>query len=204
MSDYGGLPESIVNDTSGHLWFTVFGGSSDIVEIETVGVVIGRFKARNGDAPHVADGATGLIWFDTVGSPTSVGKTTNNLKQIEAPIGGPSYIPGPMALGPDRRMWICDGDMLAAVDRNFKVTLYTLPSGGGFADVTAGPDGNLWATDFEKSGIVRVTTSGKMSEYYTPTPNMIPNAIAVGPDGNIWFTEIQRQTDKSRIGVLAP
>ncbi|MBV8196917.1 MAG: hypothetical protein JO263_02170 [Candidatus Eremiobacteraeota bacterium] len=204
MTSYGGLPESIAADSSGHLWFTLFGGSSDIIEIETIGVIIGKFKVKNGSAVQVAYGATGLIWFDTVGSPSSVGKITNNLKQFEAPIGGPSYIPGPMALGPDGRMWICDGDMLAAVDRNFRVTLYTLPSGGGFADVTAGPDGNMWATDFEKSGIVRVTTSGKMTEYYTPTPNMITNAIAAGPDGNIWFTEIQQQTDKSRIGVLQP
>jgi hypothetical protein len=36
----------------------------------------------------------------------------------------------------DGRMWMCDGDMLAAITRWFKVTLYTLPSGGGFADVT--------------------------------------------------------------------
>ena len=67
-----------------------------------------------------------------------------------------------------------------------------------------GPDGNLWATYSEYGRIVRVTTDGTMTEYPTPTPSMIPDAIAVGSDGNIWFTEIQQQTDVSKIGVLRP
>ncbi|MBV9699475.1 MAG: hypothetical protein JO078_05050 [Candidatus Eremiobacteraeota bacterium] len=200
----GGLPESMAADTSGHLWYTDFGGNPDIIEIATDGSTVAGFKVADGSAVAVAHGATGLIWFNTVGSPISVGRITRHGRQLQGPIGGPSYIPGPMALGPDGRMWICDGDMLAAVDSALGVTLYTNPAGGGFADVTAGPDGNIWATDFVNSAIVRVTTGGKMSEYPTPTPNMIPNAIAAGPDGNIWFTEIQQQTDKSRIGVLQP
>ncbi|MBV9027611.1 MAG: hypothetical protein JO311_03270, partial [Candidatus Eremiobacteraeota bacterium] len=170
----GGLPESMAADASGHLWYTDFGGNPDIVEIGTDGSTVATFKAHNGSAAAVAHGATGLIWFDTVGSPISVGMITRRGKQRQGPIGGPSYIPGPMALGPDGRMWICDGDMLAAVDSKLRVTLYANPAGGGFADVTAGPDGNMWATDFVNSAIVRVTTGGNMREYATPTSNMIP------------------------------
>lgn len=200
----GGTPESIAADKSRHLWYTSFGGNPDIIEINIHGTTVKSFKAQSGYADKVAYGATGLIWYNGVGNPSFVGRITRNGGQRESAIGGPNYIPGPMALGPDGRMWICDGDMLAAVDRSFKVTLYTLQSGGNFAGVTAGPDGNLWATDFINSAIVRVTTSGAMTEYPTPTPNMIPSAIAVGPDGNIWFTEIQHTTDVSKIGVLKP
>jgi virginiamycin B lyase len=199
-----GTPESIAADASGHLWYTAFGGNPDIVEIGTNGSTVQSFKAQSGDADKVAYGATGLMWYNGVGNPSFVGRITRRGGQRESQIGGPNYIPGAMALGPDGRMWICDGDMLAAVDRSFKVTLYTLQSGGNFAGVTAGPDGNLWATDFINSAIVRVTTSGVMTEYSTPTPNMIPFAIAVGSDGNIWFTEIQHTTDVSKIGVLKP
>jgi virginiamycin B lyase len=199
-----GSPESIAADASRHLWYTAFGGNPDIVEIDTGGKTISTFKALSGYADKVAYGPTGRIWYNGVANPVFVGLVTRRGAQHESPIGGPNYIPGPMVLGPDGRMWSCDGDMLAAIDRSFKVTLYSLPSGGGFADVTAGPDGNLWATDFNHSAIVRVTTSGGMTEYLTPTPNMIPAAIAVGPNGNIWFTEIQRQTDVSKIGVLKP
>jgi streptogramin lyase len=199
-----GSPESIAADASGHLWFTSFGGAPDIVEIDTGGQTVATFKAKHGYADKVASGAIGLIWFNTVANPSAVGRITRRGRLRSAPIGGPNYIPGQMALGPDGRMWICDGDALAAVDRSFKVTLYTLPHGGGFDGVTAGPDGNMWATDFENSAVVRVTTSGSMTEYQTPTPNMIPFAIATGPDRNIWFTEIQQQTDVSRIGVLRP
>lgn len=200
----GGTPESIAADASRHLWYTSFGGNPDIIEVKTDGSIVATFKAQSGDADKVAYGATGLMWYNGVGNPSFVGRITGNGSQRESPIGGPNYIPGPMALGPDGRMWICDGDMLAAVDRSFKVTLYSLPSFGGFAGVTAGPDGNLWATDFINSAIVRVTTSGVMTEFSTPTPNMIPTAIGVGPNGNIWFTEIQHTTDISKIGVLKP
>jgi virginiamycin B lyase len=200
----GGTPESIAADASRHLWYTSFGGNPDIIEVHTNGHKLRSFKAQSGDADKVAYDATGLMWYNGVANPTFVGRITRQGTQPESKIGGPNYIPGPMALGPDRRMWICDGDMLAAVDRTFKVTLCTLPSFGGFAGVTAGPDGNLWATDFINSAIVNVTTSGAMTEFSTPTPNMIPAAIAVGPDGNIWFTEIQHQTDVSKIGVLKP
>jgi virginiamycin B lyase len=199
-----GLPESIAADASKHLWYTAFGGSPDIVEIDTSGKIVATFKLKAGSADKVTYGASGRIWFNAVGSPIVVGRITLRGRQRYGPIGGPSYIPGPMALGSDGRSWICDGDMLAAVDSSLKVRLYTLPSGGNFAGVTAGPDGDLWATDFTNSAIVRVTTGGSMTEYPTPTPNMIPFAIAVGPDHDIWFTEIQRNTDVSKIGVLKP
>jgi virginiamycin B lyase len=101
-------------------------------------------------------------------------------------------------------VWICDGDALAAVDRKFNVTLYTLSAGGSFSGVTAGPDGNMWGAESQYGHVVRVTTSGTMTEYQTPGYEMLPTAIAAGSDGNIWFTEFQRHTAKTKIGVLAP
>jgi virginiamycin B lyase len=199
-----GSPESMAADASGHLWYTAFGGDPDIVEIDTSGATVATFKAKHGLADKVAYGPTGRIWFDVVGNPILVGRITDGGGVREATISGPSYVPGPMALGPDGRMWMCDGDMLAAITRSFNVTLYTDPSGGSLDDVVTGPDGNLWATDAEYGKIVRITTDGTMTEYPTPTPSMVPFAFAVGPDGNIWFTEIQNQTDVSKIGVLRP
>jgi len=199
-----GSPESIVPDASGHLWYTSFGGSLDIVEIDTSGNTIATYKATAGFADKVAYGPNGAIWFNAIANPVVVGRITRKGGQITAPIGGPNYIPGQMALGPDGRMWICDGDALAAVDRKLNVTLYTLPSGGAFSGVTAGPDGNMWAAESEYGAVVRVTTSGTMTEYKPPTPDMLPETIAAGPDHNIWFTEFQRPTAVTKIGVLHP
>lgn len=199
-----GSPESIAPDKSGHLWYTSFGGSNDIVEVDTNGTTVATYKAKDGFADKVAYGVNGAMWFNAVGNPSVVGRITRERGQRESPIGGPNYIPGQMALGPDGRMWICDGDALAAVDRRFNVTLYALPSGGTFSGVTAGPDGNMWGAESQYGHVVRVTTSGKMTEYPPPTPNMLPNAIAAGPDRNIWFAEFDRQTAATKIGVLRP
>ncbi|HYL28208.1 MAG TPA: hypothetical protein VEW74_10280 [Candidatus Nitrosotalea sp.] len=199
-----GSPESIAADASGHLWYTSFGGSLDIVEVDTSGNTIATYKAYNSFADKVAYGVNGAMWFNAIANPVIVGRITRKGGQVYSPIGGPNYVPGQMALGPDHRMWICDGDALAAVDRKFKVTLYTLPSGGAFSGVTVGPDGNMWAAESEYGAVVRVTTSGKMTEYKPPTANMLPQTIAAGPDGNIWFTEFQRPTAVTKIGVLQP
>lgn len=199
-----GSPESIAPDGSGHLWFTSFGGNLDMIEVDTSGNIVNGYKAKDGMADKVAHGPKGAIWFNAIANPVVVGYITRKGVQRDAPIGGPNYIPGQMALGPDGRMWICDGDALAAVDRRFNVTLYALSAGGTFSGVTAGPDGNMWGAESEYGHIVRVTTNGTMTEYPPPTPNMLPGAVAAGPDGNIWFTEQQRHTAVTKIGVLHP
>jgi streptogramin lyase len=53
----------------------------------------------------------------------------------------------------------------------------------------AGPDGNLWFTEFLGDRIGRITPSGTINEYSVPTTPSGPSGIAVGPDGNLWFTE---------------
>ena len=200
-----GSPESIAPDASGHLWYTSFGGTYfDIVEVDTSGNTVATFKAKDGFADKVAYGPNGAIWFNAIANPVVVGRITRKGKQVDSPIGGPNYIPGQMALGPDGRMWICDGDALAAVDRKFHVTLYALSAGGSFAGVTVGPDGNLWGAESQYGHIVRVTTSGTITEYKTPGYNWLPTAIAAGPDGNLWFPEFQRHSGKSKLGVFAP
>jgi uncharacterized protein (TIGR03437 family) len=55
--------------------------------------------------------------------------------------------------------------------------------------VAAGPDGNLWFTDYPSS-IGCVTSAGLVIEYpASVTAASHPFGIAAGPDGNLWFTE---------------
>src|SRR6266852_941690 len=61
------------------------------------------------------------------------------------------------------------------------------------AEITAGPDGNLWFTETantpEQSGkIGRITPGGAITEFPLPQP-ATPFGITAGPDGNLWFTE---------------
>jgi len=56
--------------------------------------------------------------------------------------------------------------------------------------ITAGPDGNLWFTEFNVDKIGRITPTGTLTEFRTGiTPGAHPAVITLGPDGNLWFTE---------------
>jgi streptogramin lyase len=55
----------------------------------------------------------------------------------------------------------------------------------GAANVTAGPDGNVWFTDPAQSEVGRISPSGQVTEF--PTIGNPPGAITSGPDGNLWF-----------------
>jgi streptogramin lyase len=65
--------------------------------------------------------------------------------------------------------------------------------------IAAGPDGNLWFTEFSGNAIGRITLAGVVTEF---TVGMSANAratgITAGPDGNIWFAE----QNGNRIGKI--
>jgi streptogramin lyase len=55
--------------------------------------------------------------------------------------------------------------------------------------IAAGPDGNVWFTEFAGNNIARITPAGVITEFPVPTINSFPTGITTGPDGNVWFTE---------------
>jgi uncharacterized repeat protein (TIGR01451 family) len=64
--------------------------------------------------------------------------------------------------------------------------------------IAAGPDGNLWFTEFGGGGIDRITTSGSVTAF--PTPPGLPQMITSGPDGNLWFAD----STGNQIGRITP
>jgi virginiamycin B lyase len=71
-----------------------------------------------------------------------------------------------------------------------RITQYRIPTPDSDPeDITSGPDGNLWFTEFLGNKIGRVTPRGAITEYPVPTVGGDPEGIAAGPDGNLWFTE---------------
>ena len=53
--------------------------------------------------------------------------------------------------------------------------------------IAAGPDGNLWFTNYNNNSIGRITPAGVVSSFTDPSISG-PYGIAAGPDGNLWFT----------------
>jgi streptogramin lyase len=54
--------------------------------------------------------------------------------------------------------------------------------------IVAGPDGNLWFTEYSVGKIGRITPAGTITEFATGVTKEV-SGITVGPDGNLWFTE---------------
>jgi streptogramin lyase len=61
-------------------------------------------------------------------------------------------------------------------------------------DITTGPDGALWFTNFRGNSIGRITTDGTITTY-TGTGVSRPCAITAGPDGALWFTNNPNTTN---------
>jgi virginiamycin B lyase len=54
--------------------------------------------------------------------------------------------------------------------------------------ITAGPDGALWFTEYQRANVGRITTAGVLTEYPVSNSSL---GITAGPDGALWFTEYQ-------------
>jgi streptogramin lyase len=82
------------------------------------------------------------------------------------------------------------------------ISEFTVPSAGGPFRITAGPDGNVWFTEYFGPGIGRITPDGVITEFRIPSSPARPLQITTGPDGNLWFTESARSAN--RIGRVTP
>ena len=77
----------------------------------------------------------------------------------------------------------------------------TPTTGSSPADITVGPDGDLWFTEESGDRIGRITPSGTVTEFSAGiTAESGPDGITAGPDGNLWFTE----NFGNRIGRITP
>jgi streptogramin lyase len=81
------------------------------------------------------------------------------------------------------------------------INTFTVPTASSSPiGIVAGPDGNLWFTEYSGNKIGRITTAGVITEFAVPTASAAPQGIAAGPDGNLWFTESGGQ----KVGRITP
>ena len=88
---------------------------------------------------------------------------------------------------------VADGTLCAEVRRGTTGSVTAFPIGTGSAylhGIAAGPDGNLWFTEYDGNRVGRITPGGTVTEFSAGiTAGAKPHGIAAGPDGNLWFTE---------------
>jgi virginiamycin B lyase len=199
-------PGSIVSGPSGELWFTE--RKADALGYSTTAGVVGQRTGLSSPGYDLAADSSGDLWVTepaagTIAELTPSGAVTNF--SIQSAPGGAGLMPVDITAGPDGNMWFTAdsgaGEPGVATAAGVKpaigritpggtVTLFTHgfnPNGYPLA-ITAGPDGNLWFTEWAKNMIARITPSGTITEYPLPAGATQPDAIVAGPDGNLWFT----------------
>ncbi len=206
-----GRPEAITPGPAKEsaLWFTD-SFRDNIGKITTSGTIsecalrIARWAPAIVAGPEKED-----LWF-TVGDETypGIGKRKASVSKLECEFGSPAeysirqgYEPYGIAVGPGKEeaLWFTEYGVkslaghayIGKVTTSGTVTEYELKNESEPRGITAGPDGNVWFTEYGTSKIGKFTIStGKISEYPLPSGSD-PKEIAAGLEKEeaLWFTE---------------
>jgi len=200
-------PNAIVSGPDGNIWFTE--GRGKIGKITTAGVITEYTVPTAGVYPNaIVVGPDGNLWFSEGGT-NKVGKITTAgiITEYTVPTSFTSTVG--IISGPDGNLWFTDGygektgkittAGVATVVVDFPVrTKYIIP----------GSDGNIWfsgetykcinGTCQFHDCVGKITTTGVITEYYTPTDGFGAKAIISGPDNNLWFVDAYHKS----IGVV--
>ena len=139
-------------------------------------------------------GPDGKIWFTEdygggSGEYARIGRMTTSGTVTEFTLPTITSGAGRIAPGPDGALWFAgDPSAIGRITTSGKITEFPIP-GGDTADITAGPDGNMWFTEWNGNKIGRLTHAGVFTEYPVPTASSVPDRITAAGDRGMWFTE---------------
>ena len=175
-------PRYITSGPDGNLWF--YGIKGHVVgRMSPLGVLTGQFADEHpGGQGEITTGPDGNLWFTTgdgVARMTPDGVATYFVLPSHASAWG-------IAPGPDGNLWFSEWSNKAVGRITTAGAIAEFPgtSCNTLRDVARGPDGNMWIVDFGR-GLIRVTTSGQMTEFAEPNVRF---AVVAGGDGGLWFT----------------
>lgn len=147
------------------------------VSLPNSGVTAGSYTNAN-----VSVNAQGIVTSATNGSGGG-GSTTNALTAGNLPATVPNAIVP--ANGLIQPLPMDHSLALSASAGEFSVPT----SSSNALGICAGPDQNIWFTEFNQNKIGKMTVGKVFTEYTIPTAGSAPWGICTGPDGNLWFTE---------------
>ena len=216
----GKKPYGIVTGADGNLWFTEE-LNNKIGVMDTDGNLLHEYYAPAVDArpAGITAGPDGNIWFVEMGSgediTNAVGRVTLDGTVTVFPLFGCACFPIGVTTGPDGNLWATEelgaynGDSTGTIDRitpdGKTIDRYPVPLVSGTeshlpAFIAAGPDGNVWFTEYNASlhRIGRVKPNGHITEFTLPGDFTNSASITTGPDGRLWIT----QADAGDIAVV--
>ncbi len=206
LNSLNGLrPKKITAAADGNLWFTEDCGDFDICgdalglgKITTAGVPTLYPLSEAGGIGGIASANDGSLWIDLTEVPTPypvfaarVSLASGALTKYSDGLT-PAKGTGPMVQGSDGAMWFGETDFgLVRTTLAGSSAEFTRPGHGDqtvLEGIASGSDGNIWGT-LNGGSIEKITSTGTMTSYPTPTTNAAPFGIAAGRDGRLWFAE---------------
>jgi virginiamycin B lyase len=128
-----------------------------------------------------------------------------------APSAAAPSVPDVLARGRAAIAWLAGAFACAWGASAPEVAIFPLPSTGNRPQaIIAGGDGNVWATEVQRHGILRVTPAGVITTFAVPGEGVgVLQGIAWGSDGALWFTSreensIRRLAPDGRFGASYP
>ena len=135
--------------------------------------------------------ADGTVWFTENAASKAAKLTPSNSLIAEYPLEMPEQASG-ITIGNDGKIWYTAGQS--------EIAMITPPTNGAFVEfvlaagafplgIATGSDNNIWIAESGRHRIARLSPSGVVAEFATPTPNSAPQHIVPAPDGKLWYTE---------------
>jgi streptogramin lyase len=215
-------PLDVIVGPDGALWFTE-------PAHHRIGSYIGgkltQYRATTTGAPlMIASGPHGVLWFTETISGRIAMFQNGLFQEFAAPDAGAGPIslaqgsliekvmPARIAVAGDGTVYFtqnwaiasCDS-RIGELDSSGKIRYLQMPtSRAGAADVTIGPDGRLWFTEYCGNKLGHVLPSGKIEEFEVPTPNSGPLGIAATRDRALFA---EHKTGKLGVfdwGIIVP
>jgi streptogramin lyase len=167
----------------GNLWFTRPNKLGRVTPTGTITEFTMPAELR-----HITAGPPDTVWFTT---DLYIGRFVISTARLTTfPTMGED--PRGIAFGSDGALWITiPAGRIARLTVDGQRTLYSLDDlGPGRTPelITAGADGALWFTSSATGTIGRITVTGLLSEYLTPSESS-PFGITAGLDGSLWYTD---------------
>jgi virginiamycin B lyase len=202
--------ESITAGPDGNLWFADHVGAA--VWRMTTGGAARKFAipGPSGTYPYeITAGPDGALWFTDFNG-RRIGRITTAGQVTFYPLGSQDGLPDSIATGPDGKLWFTldQTGRIGRITTSGAIDEFTIdhpPSDYVFlSGIAAGPDGALWFTyqDYTSgaSKVGRITTSGKITTFPTPTQQSSPHAITARGAGTMFFTEAAQRIGRIKTG----
>jgi streptogramin lyase len=188
-------PYGITKGPDGNVWVS----GSSLSKVTTNGDETQYSQLNGGN--YVITGNDNNLWST---SGKNIFKTTTNGEQTTYAVDSTV---GAIIKGADGNQWFTTSDnKVGKITSEGAYTYYALPTTNIrlSSGIASGPDGNIWVAGVYKTDsetfaqLIRITTSGSITEFPIAGAPLAIDSLTSGPDGKIWFTA----PDSYKIGKM--